>query len=311
MSDRETEARSIAAKALGAAPTAFTTPFTVLASPAWRGIESDIRLARAGEDAVIVKHYLPDTAFYADPSRAIRAARHAAATGAGPEVLADDAARGLVAFRALGTDWRCGGLQDVVVPELRRATIAAKKAFMAGPSLGSDASIFAEIRGLADLAAANGVAGHRHLAAFLSVIAEAGARIEAAGIDLKPCHRDGNTANLMIGPDNRVLLVDFDLSANADPYEELGCWLLEFFDCEPEARAGFEEWEGRFDEGLFQRAMLYAMADDLRWGLIGSILAATSPRRTLEFAKYASWRFMRLETMALGAQAADRLRRAA
>jgi hypothetical protein len=52
------------------------------------------------------------------------------------------------------------------------------------------------------------------------------------------------------------------------------------------------------------------MADDRRWGLIGSILAATSPRRSLEFAKYASWRFMRLETMALGAQAADRLRRA-
>ncbi len=41
---------------------------------------------------------------------------------------------------------------------------------------------------------------------------------------------------------------------------------MEFFDGEQEARAGFEEWEGRFDEGLFQRAMVYGMADDLRWG---------------------------------------------
>lgn len=310
MSDTQAEARAIAGKALGAAPEDFASPFTVLASPAWRGIESDICRASVGDRAVIVKHYLPDTAFYADPARAIEAAHHAAAVGAGPKVLGDDAARGLVVFEALGDGWRCGGLQDVVVPELRRAVIAAKKAFQNGPKLSRDASIFAEIRDLAALASEKGARGHRHLDTFLAVIGEAGAKIEAAGFDRKPSHRDGNSANLMIGPDNRVLLVDFDLSANADPYEELGCWLIEFFDCEPEARAGFEEWEGRFDEGLFQRAMLYGMADDLRWGLIGSILAATSPRRSLEFAKYASWRFMRLETMALGAQAADRLRRA-
>lgn len=310
MSDRETEARTIAGKAMGVAPESFVSPFTVLASPAWRGIESEVHCASAGDRAVIVKHYLPDTAFYVDPTRAIEAARHAAATGAGPKVLGDDAAKGLVVFEALGEGWRCGGLQDVVTPEVRRAVIAAKKAFQEGPKLGSNASIFAEIQDLAALIARKGVRRHRHLDAFLSVIGQAAGKIEAAGYDRKPCHRDGNSANLMIGPDNRVLLVDFDLSANADPYEELGCWLIEFFDCEPEARAGFEEWEGRFDEGLFQRAMLYGMADDLRWGMIASILAATSPRRSLEFAKYASWRFMRLENMALGAQAADRLRRA-
>lgn len=311
MSDREAEFRAFAAEALGAAPDGFVSPFAVLASPAWRGIEGDIRRATAGDRAVVVKHYLPDTAFYVDPAGAIAAARHAAATGAGPKVLADDPAKGLVAFEALPDDWRCGGLQDVVRPNLRRATITAKKAFQAGPPLGRDASIFAEIRDLAARAAEAGAHCHRHLDTFLAVIAEAGARIEAVGFDRRPCHRDGNTANLMVGPGDRVLLVDFDLSANTDPYEDLGCWLIEFFDCEPEARGGFEEWEGRFDEGLFQRAMLYGMADDLRWGLIGSILAATSPRRSLEFAKYASWRFMRLETMALGSQAADRLRRAA
>lgn len=311
MSDRETAARAFAAETLGAALDEFASPFAVLASPAWRGVESDIRRASGGGRAAIVKHYLPDTGFYVDPAGAIAAARHADATGAGPKVLAADPARGLVAFEALAEDWRCGGLQDVVRPGLRQSVIAAKKAFQAGPRLDRDASIFNEIRDLAAHAAASGVRCHRHLATFLAVIAEAGARIDAAGCDLRPCHRDGNTANLMVGPGDRALLVDFDLAANADPYEDLGCWLIEFFDCEPEARAGFEEWAGRFDEGLFQRAMLYGMADDLRWGLIASILAATSPRRSLEFAKYASWRFMRLETMALGSQAADRLRRAA
>jgi hypothetical protein len=44
---------------------------------------------------------------------------------------------------------------------------------------------------------------------------------------------------------------------------------------------------------LFNRARLYGVADDVRWGLIGAILAATSPRTDLEFLKYADWRFLR------------------
>ncbi|MGD9864300.1 MAG: phosphotransferase family protein [Pseudodonghicola sp.] len=311
MSDRKSQAQGFAATALGAAPDSFVNPLTVLASPAWRGIEGDVWRAGTGARTAVIKQYHPDTAFYVDAAKAIAAARHASDTGAGPAVLADDADAGLIAFEALPDTWRCSGLQDAVVPELRAATIAAKKTFQSGPRLGFTASIFDEIATLAALAARLEAPTHPHLAAFLTVIGEAGARIRACDMDLRPCHRDGNTANLMIGPDAEVKLVDFDLSADTDPYEDIGCWLVEFFDCEPEARAGFEEWEGRFDEGLFQRAMLYGMADDLRWGLIGAIMAVTSPRTTLEFAKYASWRFLRLSTMALGSQAADRLRRAA
>ncbi|WP_158969799.1 phosphotransferase [Chachezhania sediminis] len=311
MSDRESQAKAFAETALGAPPTTFVNPLTVLASPAWRGVEGDIWRAGAGDATAIVKHYHPDTAFYVDAAKAIAAARHAGETGAGPAVLADDADSGLVAFEILPAPWRCAGLQDPVVPKLRAATIAAKKAFQSGPALGFSASIFDEIDSLAAMAEKLKAPTHPHLATFLSVIGDAGARIRAADRDLKPCHRDGNTANLMIGPDVQVKLVDFDLAADTDPYEDIGCWLMEFFDCEPEARTGFEEWEGRFDEGLFQRAMLYGMADDLRWGLIGSVMAVTSPRKALEFAKYASWRFLRLSTMALGSQASDRLRRAA
>ena len=311
MSDREHRARDFAARTIGAVPTAFAQPFAVLASPAWRGIEGDIWRAEADGRAVVVKHYHPDTAFYTDPAGAITAARHAAAAGVGPAVLLDDAAQGLVAFEALGMDWRCGGLHDVVAPPLRRATIAAKKTFQQGPRLGRDLSIFDEIRALAALAASAGAATHPRIETFLSVIGEGEGRIGAAGVDRKPCHRDGNTANLMVGPDGQVMLVDFDLSADCDPYEDLGCWLVEAFDTETAARAGFEEWDGHFDEGLFRRAMLYGMADDLRWGLIGSILSATSARRSLEFAKYACWRFLRLSTMALGPLIADRLRRLA
>lgn len=308
MSDRETTARRFSARTLGAEPESWGAPFTVLASPAWRGIEGDIWRAGAAGKQVIVKHYQPDTAFYAPPAAAIEAARHAGQLGIAPKVLAAEAAEGLVAFDALSEDWRCGGLQDVAVPDLREAVIAAKKAFQAGPDLSRSASVFDEIDRLAATAAQGGIAVHRHLPAFLALMAAAKQAIAALGSDSRPSHRDGNTANLMIGPGNSVKLLDYDLAANCDPYEDLGCWLMEFFDCEAEARGGFEAWEGRFDEGLFQRAMIYGMADDLRWGLIGALMAARSPRRSLEFAKYASWRLMRLETLALTSHAADRLR---
>lgn len=311
MTDREEVARAAAAAVLGTAPASFAVPFTVLASPAWRGIEADCWRAEAGGRAVIVKHYHPDTAFYVPVAAAIEGARRAGEAGAAPRLLAADEAQGLAVFECLSDDWRAGGLHDVVVPALRAATIAAKKAIQAGPSLARSASIFDEITALARIVAERGIPCHRRLPAFLELMDMARGKIAAAGSDKRPCHRDGNTANLMIGPEQTVKLVDFDLAADCDPYEDLGCYLIEFFDAEPEARAGFEEWEGRFDEGLFQRAMLYGMADDLRWGLIGSIMAATSPRRALEFAKYASWRLMRLETMALSSRAGDRVRRAA
>jgi tRNA A-37 threonylcarbamoyl transferase component Bud32 len=286
----------------------FSNPFAVLASPAWRGVEADIWKTDANGRAVIVKHYHPDTGFYVDPALAIEAAANAGALGVSPAVLGADASEGLVVFEALSDDWRCGGLQDAVVPDLRHATIAAKKRFQSGPGLSRNISVFEEIARFATLVAEGGITTHRHLPLFLDLMEKARARIAALGVDTRPCHRDGNTANLMIGPQGQVRLVDFDLAANCDPYEDMGCFLMEFFDGEQEARAGFEEWEGRFDEGLFQRAMVYGMADDLRWGLIGSILAERSPRQSLEFAKYASWRFMRLETMALSSHAADRLR---
>ena len=311
MTDRAEIARAAAAEVLGAPPETFASPLAVLASPAWRGVEGDIWRAEAGGRAVIVKHYHPDTAFYVPVGPAIAAARQAGDLGIGPAVLSADEAAGIIVLDCLPASWRAGGLHDVVVPEIRAAVVAAKKAFHAGPALPRSASIFEEIDAFARIVAAEGVSCHRHLPVFLEVIDGARAKIAATGADSRPCHRDGNTANLMVGPGGAVQLVDFDLAANCDPYEELGCHLAEFFDCEPEARQGFEEWEGRFDEALFQRAMLYGMADDLRWGLIGAIMAARSPRKSLEFAKYASWRLMRLETMALSSRAADRLRRAA
>ena len=300
---------AIAQTRLGGELDEFASPLTVLASPAWRGIEADIWLARRGDRFEVYKHYHPDTAGYVDVAAAIRAAHSAGDLNVGPACTGSWPELGLVAMTYPGSQWRAGGLQDAVDEHVRRQVIAAKRKFQAGPSLGRDGDIFAEITALAAECRAAGAQTPRSLDAYLDFANRARQAISAAGFDRVPCHRDGSTSNLLVDSTGEVLLLDYDLSADADPYEDLGCHLIEMFEREPEARAGFEEWTGTFDEGLFQRAMTYGIVDDLRWGLIASLMAATSPRRHLEFAKYGSWRFLRYELNSQHSIANDRLRR--
>lgn len=300
--------REKAARRLGVAPERLECPFTVLASPGWRGIEADLLVAEAGGRAEAYKHYHPDVAFYVDAGAAFDAARIAGELGVGPKVLDAWPGEGLMAMECLGEGWRAGGLHDASPAATRQAAIVAKKTLQAGPRFATDKDIFAEIRGFSTACGPANGAAPRHLAAWMGFVDRAEAAITAAGRDSVPSHRDGSCANWMIGPDGAVRLVDFDLSGNADPFEDIGCHLMEAHDREAEARQGFEEWTGALREGEFQRAMVYGILDDLRWGLIATVLARTSPRRSLEYAKYASWRFMRFEDHSQSSVAADRLR---
>lgn len=308
--DRKGRAQAACRDVLGAEPLTFESVLTVLASPAWRGVESDIWRAAHSDRSVIVKHYHPDTQGYLDIASAIEASTIAGAAGVGPEVLYSDIDSGVLVMEDLCDPWRAGGLHHAVDRSIRSNVIAAKKSFQNGQLLSRSASVFDEIAAMYDRVEAEKIHAHRDLRVFKSFIDDAQAKIDSLGQDSRPCHRDGNTANLMVHPDNRVRLVDFDLAANCDPFEDVGCYLVEFYENDIDARTGFEEWLGYFREGEFQRAMLYGLADDMRWGLIGSIMAATSPRSHLEFGKYASWRFLRLEMRAKRSSADDRIRAA-
>lgn len=307
---RNARIRAYVTRRFGTEPEVFESPLTVLASPAWRGVEADIWLVQKDDRAEIFKHYHDDTGGYVSPDAVFAAARQAAGVGAGPAVLDSSADDGVIlVMEYLGQGWRAGGLHDVIVPEIRANVIAAKKAIQSGPDLPRDGDIIAEIRGLYELCVSHNADLPPNITAFMDYADRAGKALAAAGIDKRPCHRDGNTANLMIGPEQQVRLLDYDMAANSDPFEDIGCYLSEFFEGETDARNGFEEWYGHFDEGLFQRAQMYGLLDDLRWGLIASLMSASSPRKTLEFSKYGSWRFMRFAQMSQQSFAADRLRR--
>lgn len=305
---RKAKAKHLAIELLGVEPVKFESPLTVLASPAWRGVEADIWRATTDDTSIILKHYHEDTSFYVDQSAAMLAAQEAGRLGVGPVVLKSAPEDSLLAFSDLSDPWVAGGLHHATDPDLRSAVSAQKRAFQSAANLERSSNVFDEVATLFDITKSEDITTHNDIERFMVFARDASEKIASLGWDEAPCHRDGNTANLMVHPEKLVQLLDFDLAANCDPFEDIGAYLMEFFETDGDARRGFEEWHGRFNEGLFQRAMIYGHLDDLRWGLIGSIMGARSARSSLEFTKYAAWRFLRLQAQAKRLDVKDRIR---
>jgi hypothetical protein len=280
-----------------------------MASPMYQGVDAQSFRVEAGGRTAWARIPQADAALFAEPATLVAAARMAAACGAGPAVLAADEATGAMLLADLSASHRAGTLDRLIDPGIREAALVARKAIHAGPALPRSRSVLAHVPDLAAQAARAGVALPQDWAWMADSIAAAGAAIAASGIDTVPAHGDGNASNLMIDRAGGVLLVDFDMAANMDPYEDLGSFLVEAHAFDPGAAETFEMFHGRFDSRLFNRARLYGVADDVRWGLIGAILAATSPRTDLEFLKYADWRFLRARFAMRDPRFEERIRR--
>jgi hypothetical protein len=272
----------------------FETAFPVLASPGWHGVDGlHWRVTDPASGARLhVKAMHADAAHYIDVETSIAAARAASALGIGPRVLAADPATGTLVMECLD-GWRAGTLDRLHDPAIRAGIIAARRAFHTTAKLPRTVGVFEDIARFATAARAHPARLPADIDWLLDNARDAGDAIAATGFDLVPAHGDGTASNVLIGPDGGVRLVDWDRAGNMDPFADLGSFLVEACAQEPEARAVFIEWHGKPDEKLFNRAMLYGVADDLRWGLIGALLAAVSTRPTLEFLKYANWRFLR------------------
>lgn len=287
-------ARSALRKVVGSADDATIEPaFAVLASPGWHGVDGLHWRAVVDGRPLHVKSMHADAAGYVEVPCAFRAAQAAADLGVGPTVVAADATAGVLVMADVSATHRTGTLDRVHPDAVLGSIIAAKQDFQRSPALGRPTDVFAEVDRFAKAACAAGASLPQDIAWLLASIAEAGAAIVACGRDSVPAHGDGNVSNVLIAEDSSVLLVDWDRAGDMDPFEDLGSLLAELAPQEPEARAIFERWHGRLDEGLLARAILYGAADDLRWGLIAASLAATSPRTSLEFLKFANWRFLR------------------
>lgn len=268
---------------------------SVLASPSWRGVDgAPWRVTdKAGGDSLFVKVMDPDAALYIDIGCAFTAAKRASDLGIGPKVHAADVAAGVLVMEDLNAGWRVGTLERMLEPAIVDAVIAARKTFHDGPPLPRSGGVFDEIERFYQAVKEAKAQLPSDIDWMIAELRFAAAAIAAIDVKPAPIHGDGNVSNLLISDSGEVRLIDWDRATNADPLEDLGSFLVEAFDREPEARDAFIRATGSFDETAFNRTRIYGIADDLRSGLIGALLAAKSPRNTTEFYKFASWRFLR------------------
>jgi hypothetical protein len=292
--DKEKLARRAGKLALIADPSpAWRDGCAAHASPSWRGVDA-AGILFDGARPIFAKAYHGEISLYGHWPSIVAAARHAGEIGVGPRIIAADIEHGLLVMEALGEGWRAATLADMAPGgEHGSAVLGLRKALHAGPKLPRTLTVGDHIEELHDALAGAGAYRPADFSELIAYARRIAAAIHAAGHDLVPAHGDGNASNVMIHADLGPRLVDYDLAANRDPYEDLASHLVEAFWFTSDMAAVFEAFHGRADERLFARVRLYGVADDLRWAMIGLLTSHLSPRRSVEYLKFAEWRLLR------------------
>ena len=267
----------------------------VLASPSWRGVDGTPWRAKAdtGSESLFIKVMEPDARIHADLAVAFQAARNAAALGVGPKVLHEDPSSGILVLEDLYHGWRVVTLEQLDDPKVVDRILDARRIFQNGPALPHSQTVFDDIERFFSAASEAQARLPSNAAWMVTELRFARDAMKALPRELKPVHGDGNVSNILMSETGEIRLVDWDRATMTDPLEDLGSFLIEAFSHEPEAWDAFKRHTGTADEKAFSRAMIYGVADDLRWGLIGAVVAARTNRATHEFLKFANWRFMR------------------
>lgn len=263
-------------------------------SPMHRGVSNDCwRVCVEDRESFFMKIMHDDLAEPVDVAQSFSAAQAVATLGLSPAARHVSAAHGVSVFDWLGDGWRTAHLDDLATPATLQKLLDAKKSIHALAPFERDFDVYERIDYLA-----RGLQLSATLREFVAMAARMGRAIHASGIDLCPCHADGVTSNVMLHDSGALQLVDFDEAANTDPAFDLAVTLNEVLVADTEWPAAIEIAQGQFRQAALARYRCYAFADDLRWGLWGLRMDATSPRRNIEFLKYAQWRLLRCSMVA-------------
>ncbi|MGJ4887859.1 phosphotransferase family protein [Bradyrhizobium sp. HKCCYLRH3099] len=266
-----------------------------VASPSYQAVEStSFDVARDGtEMTLFLRLGAAEVAELVDSAVAVAAARHVASLGLAPAVIAADAASCSLLLERLGEGWKVAKIDDLIAPEKAARLVAMQKTIASGAPFGRPWSVFDGISAIWSLLPAADVplpGDIDWMRGWMSKMAEA---IDAAGVDRQPAHGDPHSSNLMLGPNGEMVLVDFDMAGDIDPYYQLGVQMNELYQFESQMKRLLEMHDGRFTDSAFSRCRLYAAADDFYWALRSLLLASRSPLQGVEFLKYAAWRFLR------------------
>ena len=277
-----------------ASPKILEKAFTVSASPSWQGVSTTQQLIEYEGQQILLESLHDDMLDFLSFDTLLDVATQCGQSGLAPIVVAADLATHTVAYSYAG-EWRAAGLHDLAKAQVRQQLIQCKKQLQSTLNIRHIDRSFEWIESLAEQIRHDPILCPKQLDVWLAFARQAKQSLQDRDFQLVPCHLDGNISNVLINANDEVQLTHFVCTALADPLQDIGCYLMEAYELKEDAKQGYIEWCGEFDAAQFERAWCYGMLDDLKWGLIAINLSSQSPRKQLEFGKYASWRFLRFE----------------
>lgn len=264
-----------------------------IASPSWVGADSLFFEGSAPDGEPLLARVLqPAAMIRVDTAAMFTAMTAAASAGLAPRLLFHDAAAGVCVQERLGEEWHVGTLYRFHVdPAAWRASLEARRRFR---ELAVDlpvVNVFDQVAALRDHVEKHAIEVPSPVDELVGLVQEARG-IVSPGLDPVPCHGDAASSNVMM-KDGDVRLVGWTQAACMDPLEEIGSILTEFAPMIASPQEAFAAAWGRHDPVALARAQLFGLADDVRWGLIGSIARATEPDSPVEYQRYGHWRLFK------------------
>lgn len=222
-----------------------------------------------------------------------QASHCAAMAGVAPSLIFSDAKQGVLLFDALPrNEWRWARVNSLASPQSFERLLALKRRLHEGPKPAFIRTRYDDLCRLRTLCARDGVplpdeAGWIDQCADLSWQA-----VQSCAVQSVLLQGDGLASNVMIGPQGRLQLLDFDYACVGDPWFDIATTLNEVFSFEDQWRRGITLWHGSCSETDYARCRLYALIDDWFWTLWAMWCGRTSSR-ALEFSKLGQWTLLR------------------
>ena len=279
-------------------------PVPSLAMPMHLSLDSvSIPVEVAGGQGLFAKAFRADALSPYTFDDTATGATAAGEAGIAPRLLAASAKEEVLVFERLGADWRMALAGDLRKPDVKSAVLAAKKRWHGLPRLARTLSPFEVVRDYAarlqphlDPTSSFPIPFKGNIAfpQVMQWIARIEEALSASGVDTAPIHGENAASNVMIGPEGRILLVDFDRAVNADPMFDLGSLCLEFCRNDRERMEAVEIYTGTADRAVLARVKLYGIVDDFAWACWALLAQANPSMAGPEWLKYASNRVIRM-----------------
>lgn len=234
------------------------------------------------------------TEMFISRDHANEASRRAQACGFGPAVHGYLPEEGVEIF-AFVEGYRASTNLDFLDPTIRRNAVTALRAFNDAAPLSLTKTVFDMIEEHVAQVAQVGGRVPPDFAFLMRGLSEAKAALTASGLDLVPCMNDTLAGNFMIGPEGRIMLVDFEYASNNERAYEIALWFTEMAFPEAVEREMIEAYFGRLDPAMEARINVLKALADLKWATWAMIQEAVSTL-DFDFYKYGTWKHMRART---------------